>query len=344
MWETIRGYLTFTRKERYGVLFLLVLIIILFILPYFFRPAVGEPDPAAYEKMKEGIQKLESGLADSSLEKVAPSRYADRKRFGEEINSGKSGPPVRTEMFYFDPNRLNARDWRRLGLSEHLTQTILHYIEKGGHFRRAEDLKKLYGLHDADYDRLFPYVRMTQATENFRTRSGYYAKTSYNLPALKKADSIFRAGPVRTNPEYAIAHYGKKFEVTDINLSDSEIWSGLPGIGAKLASRIVRFREKLGGFYQVEQVGETFALPDSVFQKIKPYLRLINVDVHQMDLNSATQEVLQSHPYIRWQLAKRIIDYREQHGGFKAVDELLQLAQMDPVRFEKLKPYLLVKF
>ena len=46
-----------------------------------------------------------------------------------------------------------------------------------------------------------------------------------------------------------------------------------PGIGAKLASRIIHFRGKLGGFYQIEQVGETFGLPDSSFQKIKYYLR-----------------------------------------------------------------------
>ena len=62
MWETIRGYLTFTRKERFGVLFLLIIISILFILPYFFRPAVGDPDPAAYEKMKAEIRKFESKI------------------------------------------------------------------------------------------------------------------------------------------------------------------------------------------------------------------------------------------------------------------------------------------
>ena len=64
MWETIRGYLTFTRKERLGVLFLLLLISVLFVLPYFFKPSVGDPDPEAYEKMKAGIRKFESGLND----------------------------------------------------------------------------------------------------------------------------------------------------------------------------------------------------------------------------------------------------------------------------------------
>jgi hypothetical protein len=52
MWETIRGYLTFTRKERFGVLFLLGIITGLFVLPYFFQPHPGDPGPMVSEKMK----------------------------------------------------------------------------------------------------------------------------------------------------------------------------------------------------------------------------------------------------------------------------------------------------
>lgn len=51
----------------------------------------------------------------------------------------------------------------------------------------------------------------------------------------------------------------------------------LPGIGSKLANRIVTFREKLGGFYAVEQLKETYGLPDSTFQMLKPYLT-VNAD------------------------------------------------------------------
>ena len=68
MWETIRGYLTFTRKERYGVLFLLLLIIIFFILPYFFKSSTGDRDPETYNKIKDDVRKFESRISDSSQE------------------------------------------------------------------------------------------------------------------------------------------------------------------------------------------------------------------------------------------------------------------------------------
>jgi len=312
MWETIRGYLTFTRKERFGVLFLLLLICILFFLPYFFRPSIGQPDQSAYDKMKKEILKFESVNTDTSEKSDLEGSYTGKKNALTAGNERKQRTSLHTELFYFDPNNLNLNEWRRLGLPERLIQTILHYIEKGGRFRKAEDLKKLYGFQNSDYQRLSPYVRITDAPKDLRSSS-------------------------EKDPE---TFFVKKFIVTDINLADSAEWSRLPGIGEKLASRIVHFREKLGGFYQVDQVGETFGLPDSGFQKIKPFLRLNTFTLNQIDLNTATKEILQSHPYIRWQYAKAILEYRTQHGAFHSVDDLLQIATIDSVKFEKLKPYL----
>jgi competence protein ComEA len=343
MWETIRGYLTFTRKERYGVLFLLLIISILFVLPYFFQPSVGDPDPAAYEKMKEGIRKFESRVMDSAGESVHHARYTDQKQYPSESFSEPAVKSFHPKMFYFDPNRLTGEQWQQLGLSERLSLTILHYIEKGGRFEKAEDLRKLYGLRNSDYEKLFPYVRIAKPTENLNAHAGSYAKTNYNAPVVKKADSFLRETPRSMEPRIPVTHQGKNYEITDINQADSAGWSRLPGIGTKLSSRIVHYREKLGGFYQVEQVGETFGLPDSVFQKIKPSLRMNTTALLQIDLNMSTKETLQAHPYIRWQLAKGIVEYRQQRGRFQSTDELLQLALMDQIKFEKLKPYIIVR-
>lgn len=321
----IRGYLTFTRKERFGVLFLLILISILFVLPYFFRPSPGQTDQAAYDKMKEGILKFESGKTDSSEKTAMDDRYPDQQNSISVRNERKQLGSLHSELFYFDPNNLKLTEWRRLGLPDRLIQTILHYIEKGGRFRKAEDLRKLYGIQNSDYQRLLPYVRITNSPKNFQPLSGKDPETLFASLILKKTDTFSS---------------GKKFIVTDINLADSVNWSRLPGIGEKLASRIVHFRDKLGGFYQVDQVGETFGLPDSSFRKIRPYLRLNSFILNQINLNTATKEILQSHPYIRWQYAKAIFEYRIQHGSFHTVDELLQIATIDSAKFEKLKPYL----
>jgi competence ComEA-like helix-hairpin-helix protein len=177
----------------------------------------------------------------------------------------------------------------------------------------------------------------------FKTGSGYLVNTPHDPGNLRKADSLFRLRAMKTNAGAGFTHITKKFAITDINQADSAEWSALPGIGEKLASRIIHFREKLGGFYQIEQVGETFGLPDSSFQKIKPFLRMGTDSLRLINLNRASREELQSHPYIRWQIARQIMDYRRQHEIFKSVEELLQLVQMDDLKFKKLKPYLVTQ-
>jgi competence protein ComEA len=340
MWETIREYLTFTRKERFGVLFLLLVISILFILPYFFKPSVGDPDPAAYEKMKDKIRNFESRARDSSQTAFDQERYSFQKKSEREPHPGGYISSVQKELFYFDPNTIEAGDWQRLGLPDHLIRTILHYIERGGRFRDAEDLKKMYGLHAEDYQRLLPFVRIVKERDHFVSRPSNEGKHASEFTDAIKTDSIYSARLSGVSGRSAFSYTGKKMEITDINQADLAAWSRLPGIGEKLAARIIHFREKLGGFFQVDQVGETFGLPDSTFQKIKPFLRLTNGSWIRIDVNSATKEVLESHPYIRWPLARAITEYRLQHGVYHSVDELLQIATMDSIKLEKLRPYL----
>ncbi len=339
MWETIRGYLTFTRKERFGVLFLLILISVLFILPYFFKSSPGDSDPATYVKMKQEIQKFETRKADSSSFHGNSYRYQKNKVYDLPADPLKETGSQAT-MFYFDPNKIQAEDWKRLGLPERLVQTILRYVQKGGHFKKAEDLKKLYGLKTSDYERLYPFVRFDFSDSRFKIHTHDDSIYTNHTPSMEKTDSFYHGRGWKTESHSLLL--SKAYSLTDINLADSAKWTRFPGIGEKLASRIIHFREKLGGFYRTDQVGETFGLPDSAFQKIKPYLVCHQDLLHRIDLNSATKEMLQSHPYIGWRIAKIILDYRIQHGTFQSADEILQLANMDSARFEKMRPYLVV--
>jgi competence protein ComEA len=299
MWEMIRGYLTFTRKERFGVLFLLILISALFVLPYMCRPAVGEPDPATYEKMKEEIRRFESaGLDSSEYTAAAHTRYNKFSLAASRQSSYARSRFYYPKFRYDSPGRSDSRN-------------VNNYPGKR-----------------------FPY-------EGFRNVNSY-AKNPFPYNGFRKSDSFIRSNSFPRFSGPRDGYRRKTFEVTDINRADSAEWSRLPGIGARLASRIVHFREKLGGFCGIDQVSETFGLPDSTYQNIKPYLRLNAVSVRQIDINNATEDVLQTHPYIRWQIAKAIVEYRRQHGGFHDVKELLQLAQMDSAKFDKLKPYVFV--
>jgi competence ComEA-like helix-hairpin-helix protein len=126
----------------------------------------------------------------------------------------------------------------------------------------------------------------------------------------------------------------------DINEADTAAFIALPGIGSKLANRIVAFREKLGGFYSVDQVAETFALPDSAFQKIKSKLVISNKEVKKLNINLATIDELKAHPYLRYNIANAMVQYRTQHGDFSTVADIKKIMMVTDEIFNKAQPYL----
>jgi len=92
--------------------------------------------------------------------------------------------------------------------------------------------------------------------------------------------------------------------------------------------------------YAVEQIAETYGLPDSTFQKIKPYLFVTDGSIKKLNINAATTDELKTHPYIRYQLANVIVNFRLQHGNYKQVEDLKKIMILTDDVYEKLKPYI----
>ncbi len=75
--------------------------------------------------------------------------------------------------------------------------------------------------------------------------------------------------------------------------------------------------------------------------------RLIEIDridplaaQFQVDVNTALLPELINIPDIGDTLGQRIIDYRQQNGPFKSVDQLRHVKGIGPKTLEKIKPYL----
>jgi comEA protein len=61
-----------------------------------------------------------------------------------------------------------------------------------------------------------------------------------------------------------------------------------------------------------------------------------------VNLNTATQAQIETLPGIGAKAAERIIEYREKNGGFKKIEELMNVKGIGEKSFLKLKPYLTV--
>jgi competence ComEA-like helix-hairpin-helix protein len=81
-------------------------------------------------------------------------------------------------------------------------------------------------------------------------------------------------------------------------------------------------------------------LPDSTFQKIKPYLQANSNAIKKININKATADELKTHPYIKYNIANPIIAYRKQHGPFEKIEDIKKVMVVTDEMYEKISPYL----
>ena len=129
--------------------------------------------------------------------------------------------------------------------------------------------------------------------------------------------------------------------IVEVNIADSVLFELLPGIGEKLASRIVRYRERLGGFVSLDQLKEVYGIHDTLFQQIQEHLVLnMGKGLQKVSINSADYKELRHHPYISHVTAKILLAYRRTHEKIKDAEELFAINGLDKIEMEKLLPYL----
>lgn len=111
------------------------------------------------------------------------------------------------------------------------------------------------------------------------------------------------------------------------------------GVQQEVAYRIVKFREKLGGFYAIQQLKDVFGLTDSEYNLIASKYTINKNHIKRIDFNAASFEQLSAHPYISSKLANQIISFRTKYKPFESSEDVNKLYLVDDELFKKLNPY-----
>lgn len=182
-----------------------------------------------------------SGLSEREMSTPKPDSI-QRTEASLAKNGEASKPIVAVKPFVFNPNELSETGWKKLGVRDKTIQTILHYRQKGGRFHAPEDLKKIWGMLPEDAERLIPYVSIpVEEKQILKTATNQTVKIS--KPIL-------------------------------INQATAAELSSLPGVNKSLAARMIKFRDKIGGFQNLDQVRRTYGLTDSIYNLIAPLIVL----------------------------------------------------------------------
>ena len=223
----------------------------------------------------------------------------------------------RDSLFNFNPNTASQNDFVALGLSQHLATRIASYRQKGGTFRVKTDLLKIYGFDSALYAKLYPFILLSDKKSPQR-------KLQHEKPSVHSQKN-------------QLARF-------DINQADTIQLKSVYGIGTKLAGRIIRFRDALGGFIKMEQLNTVYGLDSATVQQlVKKSFITADFTPRKLNLNTANEQELSAHPYIQRFRAKAIVTWRFQHGNFTEIHDLSKLKVITAEDINKLLPYLKIQ-
>lgn len=233
-----------------------------------------------------------------------------------------SANPRKHERFKFDPNKLDSAGYLKLGFSPAQAQTIIKYRKKIGRFRKPKDFAKLFVVSDSLYKDLEKYIIIEDAA---------IAKIS----ARKKEEFENSKTEIIQNRSQDSRTYKEALEeqknvtnnrgrsLIELNSADSTALVSLPGIGPYYAVKILKYRERLGGFALKEQLYDIHGINEERFAMIEKRISTDSLAVKKIDLVLADEKELASHPYIGGYVARGIVRLRERLGSAALTLELL---------------------
>ncbi len=309
-----KDLLAFNRSERNGIIVFIFILLIIIISPlvhktYFLSETTVDP-----ENFKKQILAFEEQLSrlkqESKMHDLADGVYEYDERVFTQ-------PEISLQPFEFNPNNLSVELWLRMGMPERVVRTIKNFENAGGSFRYREDLTRIYGLNDDIYSRLEPYIELP-SRHNITEDETEIAEKTFLPKTVKEI-------------------------IIDINSADSLELIKIRGIGPVFSSRIIRYRELLGGFVSVTQLRDVYGIDEERFESIKDHVVVKDTIISRININKAEFVDLVRHPYIDRNLANNLIQLRAQHGEFQHINEIRKSHLVDNNTFALIAPYITVE-
>jgi competence ComEA-like helix-hairpin-helix protein len=219
------------------------------------------------------------------------------------------------EFMTFDPNLVSEETLQKMPFSAVQIKSLIRYRNTGAKFRLKKDLLKIYHMDRSTFSKAEPYIALPE----------------------KMVDP---KAPQPANDEKKDRRPKQKL---DINRADSAALESLPGIGPYLAASIVQYRHRLGGFARLDQLLEIRNFRPEILTQINRHIELLACPNCKINVNKSDAKQLGRHPYIGYALANRMVQYRQQHGPYRAIDDLLKVAGMDRKIMDQIAEHIIVE-
>ncbi|MEX0360366.1 MAG: ComEA family DNA-binding protein, partial [Allomuricauda sp.] len=215
------------------------------------------------------------------------------------------------KLYPFNPNFIKEYKGYTLGIAPDELDRLYAFRKQGKYVNSAEEFQRVTLVSDSLLLHIAPYFKFPNWNNS--------AKSTFT----KKRNASNRV------------------EILDLNKATAQDLKKVKGIGDKLSARIVKFRDRLGGFLVEEQLHDVYGLePEVVERTLKKFKVLTLPEIRKVNVNTATVEELSRLIYINQSLAQEIVQFRQVNGSFKSLGDLTKVETFPNERIDRIKLYL----
>lgn len=224
------------------------------------------------------------------------------------------------QIFPFNPNFISDHKGYTLGMSMKEIDR-LHALRAQNKFvNNADEFQRVTQVSDSLLKVISPYFKFPEWTKNKSTGQN---KTS--ISTTRKD----------------LKNKGEILQIYDLNSATAEDLKSVNGIGDKLSNRIVKFRDRLGGFLLNDQLHDVYGLePDVVDRTLEKFQVLSKPTINKININIATVDEIAQLIYIRYNVAAGIVEYREINGSISSFKELKKIEDFPVDKIQRIELYL----
>ncbi len=203
------------------------------------------------------------------------------------------------KIYPFNPNFITDFKGYKLGMSVVEIDRLLAFRKTNRYVNSAAEFQQVTQVSDSLLAQIAPFFKFPDWVKD-KNRHSFSQSKSFE----KKTPAVI-----------------------DINLATQEDLKAVYGIGNGLSERILKEKERLGGFVSMQQMADVWGLSADVVAKLQASFKVSQIpEVKKIKINEATVKELTQFPYFRYALAKSIVTYRSMNGGIKGVEDLVKIS------------------
>ncbi len=223
-------------------------------------------------------------------------------------------------IYPFNPNFITDYKGYTLGMSLEEIDRLHNFRAQNKFVNNSDEFQKITHVSDSLLQVISPYFKFPEWANAKSVNQRKIPSSAYQRELDKHQDN---------------------FKIKDLNKATAEDLKAISGIGDKLSLRIIKFRNRLGGFIVDDQLYDVYGLePEVVKRTLERFKVLSQPQIEKINLNSASAEEISKMIYLSYEVAVRIVEYREFNGTISSFDELTKIEDFPIDKIHRIKLYL----